>query len=244
MMADICAGTLSTRAGHACLSIPFAGRRLETADLGDVIALHHIVRQTVGRDLLCFETDAFFADHVDRKGRILGLFAEDRLIAYGVLGLPGPQDPNFGSDLGLSADAQENVAHLDGASIAPEWQGNALHRRLIAWRLDEARATGRTIALSTAAPGNLPSLNNLLPEGLTIRAIRSKFGGTRYILRRDLDRARPDVPSGGSWIATDDLPAQEKALEDGQIGWMLSKDKSKVWFGAFGPTNEETCKGG
>jgi GNAT superfamily N-acetyltransferase len=226
---------LRHRSGRAA---SFVGRPLTTDDLDAVIALHHAVRQTVSPDLLCFESDDFFAGHIDRRGRILGLFVEDRLIAYGVLGLPGPDDPNFGDDLALSPADKAKVANIDGGCVAPEWRGNGLQRLLIACRLRWAFAADRPIALTTVAPGNLPSLSNALAEGLTIRAVLPKYGALRYSLRRDLDRMPALIPQTGRWIAINDLRAQETAFDQGEIGWRLSPEKTdpRIWFAALAVT--------
>jgi GNAT superfamily N-acetyltransferase len=225
-------GVLSRRGGRPCRPVPFTGRMLGAADVDDVIALHHVACLGVPREVLARESDAFFAAHVERIGRILGLYAEGKLIAYGVLGLPGSHDASFADELGLPAAVRARAANIDGVSVTPEWRGNGLHQLLIAWRLQWAVGAGRTVALSTVAPANLPSLRNLLAEGLTIRAIRQKFGGTRYIVRRDLDRPRPEIPRRGRWIPVKDLETQSAALERGDLGWTLREGRSSLWYGA------------
>lgn len=226
------AGHLQRRNRQPCVPVAYEGRRLAEADIDDVIALHALARAGLNPNLVASETDAFFADHLDRAGRILGLFAENRLIAYGVLGLPRPEDFNFGEMIDLPQNVHPRVAHVDGVGVAPEWRGNALHRVLIAWRLEAAAAAGRSVALTTAAPGNLPSVRNLMAEGMTIRALKQKFGGWRYVLRRDLDGPQPAAPVNGRWVATDEIEAQDALLRQGEIGWLLEwkDDPPRVWY--------------
>lgn len=227
-------GLLHRRADRPCPPVPYSGRRLDDADLGVVIDLHHRVLETMPPHLLAAESDAFFADHMARIGRIYGLFAEEAMIAYGVLGLPGPHDPNFGDDLGLAAAAKTGVAHIDGICVHPDWRGNHLQRVLIAWRLREATAAGRSLALCTVAPGNAASLSNALTEGLTIRALLQKFGGWRYMMGRELDGTAPVPSTGGRWIDGDDLEAQGRLLAAGLRGWRMERrgDGHRVWFAA------------
>lgn len=232
MMPPACEGVLTRRQGKPCEPVPFSGRRLGAADVNDVIALHHAARAGVAPEVLAHESDTFFAAHVERIGRILGLYTDGTLIAYGVLGLPGPHDASFADELGLAEPVRARAANIDGASVKSEWRGNGLHQLLIAWRLRWALEAGRPVALSTVAPANLPSLRNLLAEGLTIRAICKKFGGTRYIVRRDLDRPRPRIPRRGRWIPVEDLEAQSAVLEQGDHGWTLGDDGSTLWYGA------------
>ncbi|MBN2752341.1 MAG: hypothetical protein JXQ84_06500 [Rhodospirillaceae bacterium] len=224
-------GVLTRRGGAVCEPMCFAGRYLGEADLGELISLHAMLHAGMPPELLCRETDAFFADHLVRRGRILGLFAVGRLIAYGVLGLPDVGEASFADDLGLTAETVR-VACVDGAGVAPEWRGNHLHRLLIDWRVRTAYDQGRLIVLSTVAPGNRPSLRNLLASGLTIRGLCRKFGGMRFLMRRDLDRPLSAVPLCGGWIAADDLDGQSVALSRGDVGWALVDEGAfpHIWY--------------
>lgn len=233
MNAPLIAGKLDRRDAAPCQPVAFAGRWLTADDIPSVIELHHSVRQAVPADLLCRETDRFFIDHVGRCGRILGLFAEDRLIAYGVLGFPSSNEESFADGFGLTVAERALVATIDGTSVAPEWRGNGLQKLLIAARLDEARAVGCRIAVSTVAPGNLASLRNLLASAMTVRALRRVFGGLRFLVRRDLDAPVPVPPPEGRWIATTDIGGAAAALEAGATGWTIAEAAggSRIWYG-------------
>ena len=213
-------GFLHRRDGVACSPVAFSSAILSDEHLGDILALYGTVRATIRADLFAEEADGFFPDHLARIGRILGLFAEDTLIAYGVLGLPGPGDVNFADMIDLAEPQRQGVAHIDGAAVCPEWRGNGVHRVLVAWRLERAREAGRSIALSTAAPENLPCVGNLLAEGFDIHALIQKFGGWRYVFRRDLDTA-PSRTDGGIWAEVSDMDTQRDLLRRGFVGRRL-----------------------
>lgn len=163
--------------------------RLNPEHLGQVIDLHHQVIAKMPPETVASETDQFYADHMDACGQIFGGFDGTKLIAYSVLGLPRPLDPNFGTDHELSASELERIAHIDGVGVLAEFRGQAWHRRMIDHRMMVARGVGRTIALSTVAPGNFASLINLLSSGMRIVGLKSKFGGDRFLVRADLDGA-------------------------------------------------------
>lgn len=212
-------------------------RRLEAPDLPAVIALHHRMRVTLPRDLIAFETDAFFADHMQALGRIYGCFAGDELAAYAVLGLPGPDDANFGTDHGLSPRELRLVAHLDGAAVIEPWQGHGLQRALSVLRMREARRHGRLIMLSTAAPLNLPSLTNLLLCGFEVRGLAEKFGGARFLMRRDLPpgediTARDGFPDSlaGSLVPLNDLARHRALLAEGRRGVALDSGRQSLVY--------------
>lgn len=212
----------------------FWGRRLRADEAAAAHALHRLVAADLPAELVAAETPEFFAAHAERAGQLLGIFTDRGLAACAVLGLPGPADANFGVDHGLAAADLPQVAHLDGASVHPRYRGNRLHRLLIEWRLAEARAAGRPIVLSTAAPGNHASLDNLLACGLQIRGLTVKFGGRRYLLRRDLDRdARP--AGDGRWVDALDYALQETLLRAGLRGWQARRgERRELYFSAAG----------
>jgi GNAT superfamily N-acetyltransferase len=198
--------------------VALRGRVLTEADVDAVLTLHLELVRGVAADLVATETREFFADHVARCGRLFGYFAGPDLVAYAVLGLPGVGDPNFGVDHDLTTEQLARVAHLDGAGVDPRYRGHGLQQNLTRWRLDAARAVGRTIALSTVAPANGASLDNALACGLTARALAVRYGGWRYLLRRDLDR-KARMVGEQRWVAGQDLDTQQALLQAGWRGW-------------------------
>ena len=199
------------------------GRVLTEADVEAVYSLHLSLVQALPGDQVATETREFFADHVARRGRLVGYFAGPELVAYAVLGLPGAGDPNFGVDHGLTGVQLTQVAHLDGAGVDPRYRGHSLQQNLIRWRLDMARAAGRSIALSTVAPTNNASLDNATACGLSARALAVRYAAWRYLLRCDLDREAQ--PTGEQqWVAAQDLDTQSALL---QAGWRIWRARGR-----------------
>lgn len=208
--------------------------------LAAIIDLHHLVLDGVPADLAARETDVFFEDHLARCGRIFGVFEGKHLRAYAVLGLPGPGDANFGVDHHLSKAQCRVVAHIDGIAVHPAWRGQGWQRRLIAHRIAQARLHHREIMLSTAAPGNFASVFSLLSEGLQIRSIVEKFGGMRYLMRRDVPAGQATgsvapVDVGGSkvvqWCPIADIEQQKELLEQGFVGTAYARRDGEVMIG-------------
>jgi len=214
-------GLLPRRHGRPCdPPLAFEGRRLGPEDLPAVIALHALSRQGVAAELVAHDSDDFFRLRLAERGRLLGLFAEGELVAYGVLGLPRAGDASFADDLPDPPPA-ESVAEVDGVAVRPDLRGNGLHRLLVRWRL--AEAAGRALALATAAPGNLYSLSNLLSCGFEAVALLHKYGGARrFLLARPLD-AEPPAPAAaqGRWVPLERLEEQQALLRDGWRGCRL-----------------------
>ncbi|RCK38670.1 GNAT family N-acetyltransferase [Thalassospira xiamenensis] len=196
--------------------------RLGSSHLPAIITLHHRVIADLPPGNAATETDQFFVDHLDACGQIFGAFDGDRLMAYCVLGLPRETDPNFGTDHHLPPDQLGKVAHIDGVAVDPQWRGQGWQRRMVEHRIEIARKCGRTIALSTVAPTNFPSLISTVSTGLAIHGLIAKFGGNRFLLRRDIgpdqDEKFPSAPDRAIWCASDDLATCRKLLDDGLIG--------------------------
>ncbi len=196
--------------------------RLDPSHLPAIIALHHRVIADLPPGNAATETDQFFADHLDACGQIFGVFDDDRLMAYCVLGLPRDGDPNFGTDHHLLPDLLGQVAHIDGVAVDPKWRGQGWQRKMVVYRIEMARKFGRTIALSTVAPTNFPSLISTVSTGLAIHGLIAKFGGNRFLLRRDIgpdqDAKSARAPDTAIWCASDDLTTCRKLLDDGFIG--------------------------
>jgi GNAT superfamily N-acetyltransferase len=208
------------------------GRPLEGGEAEDAYALHRLSTAGMAPGLVAADSREFFQSHVSQVGRILGIYTQRGLGAYAVLGLPGLGDPNFGTDHDLPAADLLQVAHLDGAGVHPRYRGNKLHRLLIEWRIAEAKKAGRSILLSTAAPENRFSLDNLLACGFRICGLKQKFGGLRYLLRCDLKHT-PCPDATGEWVDIRDYQRQVNLFGMGMAGWRVrGGDQREIRFAA------------
>lgn len=196
--------------------------RLDEQHLKAVIALHHQVIANMPAGTVATETDDFFQLHLAACGQIFGAFAGDDLIAYSVLGLPRADDPNFGADHGLSETDLRHVAHIDGVAVRKDHRGSKWQQRMVLHRLDAALDAGRTIALSTAAPGNIASVVNLLAAGMQICGVKDKFGGVRYLVRRDMGGRNAPQPKSPEniqhWCPVTDHATSRSLIGDGFVG--------------------------
>lgn len=198
-------------------------RLLADVDIADVHSLHSAALQGVA-DPVMLRPDSrqFFHDHIARKGVTIGAFANDRLIAYGILALPRPDDANFGQDVGLPRHELAAVSHIDGITVDPAWRGNGLQRSFVRMRLGLATAFGRDHALATISPRNYYSWRNLTAVGFRIKGMKVKYNlGWRFILHRRLDGTRDDGPPSVRfhYLDIDDSGGQNDLLRRGFWGY-------------------------
>lgn len=115
---------------------------------------------------------------------ILGVFDQERLIAYASLAFPDTQKDNLGWDLGWSEDLIHHCAKLDTIVVDSSYRGHGLQRALIRHCLSYASTLDDAcIVLTTVSPANQYSLRNVRSEGFQILKRMNKYGGhDRYIL--------------------------------------------------------------
>ena len=160
------------------------------------------------------ETIEFLHSLLRGRGRVIGAWQDEALIAYGVLQYELLAEDEPRALLGLAAD--HPIAKLAGAAVAPAWRGQGLQRQLIERRLAWA---GGAALFATAAPGNVPSWHNLLACGFAVRALQYRYGGhPRYLLARVPDARVEPTHAHAQELAPDRLPLQQQLLDRGWRG--------------------------
>ncbi len=174
-------------------------RRLDAASLPAILALREAVLARLPHPdsyVPHAEEQAFVRAHLGEAGLSCGVERDGALVAYGMLSLRPARarlDPELLARLG---DGQ--VAVLAAAMVHPAHQGRGLHRALIDFRLEAARAAGCPRLAAMVSPHAPGSLRTLLARGLAIRGLVDfPDGRVRYFLEQELPL--PSVPAGGSW---------------------------------------------
>ncbi len=184
------------------------------------------------------EVGNFVADHLGDKGVTAGIFRGDRLIAYGALGLPGPDDPNRGRDLDLPEDELALVAHMSSAMVAPEERGRGLHHRLIDWRLEVAQALGRRHLLTTVSTRNHCSWGHLASHGLyPERLIRVGGDLVRLLVHHDVLAEPAFDPASAVLVAVEELCGRWDVFDRGGRVWArlsIGDGADRRWFALCG----------
>jgi GNAT superfamily N-acetyltransferase len=190
-------------------------RALGPADVPAIEALHLRAIATLGDPGWARpEATAFFTAVVGQDGFGLGVEANGRLIAYGLVQTRLEPDDSAA----LPWPDALAVAKLSGAAVDPDWRGRGLQAALGSERLRQARTRGFRRFLATAAPGNVASWASLLHAGMQIAALGPRYGDLlRYTLVAD-ERA-PEGPA--TVLPLDDQPAQAALLARGWRGISL-----------------------
>jgi hypothetical protein len=192
---------------------------LTNTDFDELKAFRHaIITDLEDPDFYHREDDEndFIASHLEGSGLSIGVFHEDRLIAYAALGLPVGQQKNLADLLGLAFD-NNSVAHLSACMVARNWRGIGLQYMLARLRLSIARLCGRNTVLSIISPRNHVSWGNLLPLGLHVKGmVRLYEGVDRFVLLRDFETSY-DL-GVYSEVRSEDASRHRDLLANGLIG--------------------------
>ncbi|MCK9516899.1 MAG: GNAT family N-acetyltransferase [Ottowia sp.] len=189
-------------------------RCLQPTDLDGMEALHRASLAGFRPEAVKPETRDFLASLLQGRGRVLGAWRGDELVAYGVLQHVLSAEDRIQALLGLAPGAP--LLKLAGAAVAPALRGQQLQRELIARRL--AWADGRAV-FATAAPCNPASWHNLLACGFSVRALQERYGGyARYLLARVPGEHFAGDPARGCELGPDALERQRELLAQGWRG--------------------------
>lgn len=192
---------------------PFQMRFIRHEELDALFRLHQVVVAGLHHPhLFRPDTRAFMAKHLEARGRTVGTFVDDELVAYAAISFPNDDPDNLGRDLPLPPDEFGHVANYDGSAVHPDFRGNGFQQRMTDMRHRYALAHDRYHILGTVSPLNARSLGNFLAIGCRVKNIKEKYGGMlRLIIHRDLRDERPstfdpasvrDVPCAAiAWIS-------------------------------------------
>ena len=221
---------------------PPAGHTLRGLTVADLPALHRL-HDDVLRALpdpalfrLFGGAERFLADHLGARGRSLGVFAQEGLVAYGSLTRPTAADlDNYAADLGWPADRAGRVALLSAAMVHPSQRGQGLHRTLIDGRLRLAAELGAPELLVRASPANAISRRTLLSHGFAVAWLGvQREGSLRHVLWRPIGGPAWVGPSQDdsafTWAAAEDLAEQQRLLREGLLGVRMRPGDDALGF--------------
>lgn len=198
-----------------------------------------VVKDLISHDI--FEPDSFqfIQEELIKKAFIIGVFSEEKLIAYRFITFPEGDAMNLGEDLNLPKEELRKVAHLETTIVHPEYRGNGLQRKTLEHGIEEIRRKGYRHLCTTISPKNYFSINNIMSASLVIKELKYKYGSKpdgsdaklRYILHRDLsEKVRQEYDK---IIVFDNHSIEEQmnALKAGFVGFKVFPMEEKVAFG-------------
>lgn len=221
----------SLRAKDQSLPRPFEMRFVRHEELDALHRLHQAVVAGLHHPHL-FRPDsrAFMSQHIEARGRTVGIFVDRDLIAYAVISFPNDDPDNLGRDLPLPPEEFAHVADYDGSAVRPDFRGNRLQQRMTEMRHRYALANDRYHILGTVSPQNAYSLANFLAIGCRVKGVKEKYGGMlRLIIHRDLREDQPIAfdPDSLCDVALDDIARITIRLRHGFEGFQVIRGQGR-----------------
>jgi hypothetical protein len=199
-------------------------RFMDESNLDEMVDLQKIVvHHLADKEIFRMRSADYFQEHLQREKSVIGVFCQDGLIAYNILSFPGDDNDNLGIDINLPKDDLLNVVHLATIAVHPDFRGNSLQSKMQCAHLRMIANLGYKHVCCMVSPKNRPSLQNILLQGLTIKALKIKLQWRlRYIMHKNL--VSPCL-IGPNEVRMDskDILGQINLLNRGFQGFHLSK---------------------
>ena len=217
-------------------------RPLAPRDADELHRFHEFIHRTLRDDSALYRRDReFFEDVLRDAGRIVGVFAEDRLIAYATICYRDVEHSALAPDLRRPLADGTVVAQFEGAAVHPDFRGNRLHYRMGGWRMVEARRGASRHVLVVVSPASPYSLRSHLRHRLRVGGITVDEDGPNFLLHRDLEAppTSPEPPFGD--VALADFGGHRAMLDRGLEGFAVEggEEEVRVRYGAREGAPEE-----
>lgn len=155
------------------------------------------------------------------EGLAIGVFSENRLVAYQLTYYPDLRADNLGRDIGFPTNELKNIAQFHGIAVHLEYRTRRFGFSLTKYALHIVRELGFTHVTATCHPENLHSLQILFKSGFNIIKLKDKYEGKlRYILHKAFNITDLKITSERV-IECNDITTQKRMLDEGYLDFKL-----------------------
>ena len=204
-------------------------RALTTDHLEDVLLLQDIVLGTLeNKGFLSPLSKEEYAECIQNH-LMVGVFIDERLIAFRTLAIPVIDEDHLGYDIGLSAEQLDKVVYQEITNVHPSYRGYGLQKKLGEIVMELLDSSPYTYVCATVAPFNIASLKDKLSQGMVIGALKRKYGNMlRYVFYKKLHETRK---TSVDFLDIDmaETEKQQQLLAEGWIGTSVSQ-KEDTWY--------------
>ena len=208
---------------------PFYIRKLYVEDLMDILSVQKEVIETLeNRNSLAPLSEEEFRHILLDGGSMVGVFADERLIAFRAMLVPGDDHEHLGHDIGLDPSEHPSIIYQEISNVSPFYRGHRLQSLMATVLMEQSRAGEFKYVCATVAPFNIASLKDKFSQQMEIAALKEKYGGMlRYVFVKHLHEEGMDYKEE-QIIPMHNTASQQALLAEGWRGTGMT-DSPKGW---------------
>ncbi len=146
-----------------------------------------------------------------------GVWVNDQLVAARAFLYTPEDDEHLAKDVGIPLDEWKDVIYSEISLVDPSYQGHGLQKQMGAWWMERLQFSPYRYVCATVAPFNIASMKDKFQLGMSIGALKVKYGGKlRYIFVRDFHHT-PEVGTVQT-VPMADTEAQQRLIASGARG--------------------------
>ena len=215
---------------------PLHLRLLEKSDINQIIQLRtqvfHTLRLLSHEDYYIREKNEreFLLQHCGELGETLGVFSNQSLVAYGILGYHSIlEGEDFRTKLQLSpTELFARAAQLSSCMVAHNFRHLGLHTLLIKKRMDLSIAKGYDCLVVAISSPNYASRENLFRAGFRIHWVGTPPNISIYYHMLHCNpkkiNSHFNMTSQVEEVLSTDIAQQQKLLAQGYLGYANKKE--------------------
>ncbi|WP_227994925.1 hypothetical protein [Oceanobacillus sp. CFH 90083] len=199
-------------------------RYLTTTDLPDILELQTIVYKALeDKKRLATLAENEFRTILEGEPLMVGIFHEEKLIAFRAFLNPAADEEGLGRDIGLTEENYPEIIYSEISNVHPDYRGNHLQMKMGKFIMEKLDVSRFRYILATVAPGNIPSMKDKFALGMHIYKVKEKYGGKlRYVYCNDLELSDVQAQEQKE-MNINDIDGQAKLMEVGYIGTGMKK---------------------
>ncbi len=203
---------------------PFTIRRLHPEDLAAVLHVQKEVLYVLDDPKsLSPLSEEEYAYILSGGGKMVGVFADNRLVAFRALLIPAIDEEHLGYDCELDPNDLPSVVYQDISNVLPRYRGYRLQKLMAEVLMEQLRKEEFKYVCATVAPYNIVSLKDKFSQKMEIAALKRKYGGLlRYVFVKHLHEDSKEFEME-QHIPMQNIKSQQKLLTEGWRGTGVSR---------------------
>tara|TARA_R110000868_G_scaffold190862_1_gene434820 strand:+ start:122758 stop:123450 length:693 start_codon:yes stop_codon:yes gene_type:complete len=194
-------------------------RVLKSQDIYQILEVQKIILDALPahkKHFIATRSKDGFLKFIQSQGNILGLFDNEKLIAYSIVDFPKHiSETQF--DPSIQIDDINKSALFKSTVVVPEYRGQNLQKILIDMRVECALEAGRDVFITEVDPQNQASLSSLISQGFYIKhlGVSPADGMTSLYLFKE---NKVVAPKNLKMVSLNDLGTHIKLLNNNHVG--------------------------